>query len=281
MANKALNIIDIDYQKLDIFYNTLSKDMANTTSLISNFAGTVFVANTNGKYRIAGSTLLLLNNLYFIEEALRNNPDPIFISQMSIFSYLSVKTIHNELKNFNKKQINKTIKKIPSRLKSFLSTKNKSIKKGLKRFGYDILDKFKKNEDSFSSAFLILAGYALSKYNIDYDVLKTGISIVAEKSPEIFATTTAIMGVNEISKGKLFNAGNFFMASNLTWFTHANSDYHQLSTVIFTYSSALTAKNGLEMLNGKDTFIDDFIKKINNLRKKFKKKEKSKEIITF
>jgi len=181
-----------------------------------------------------GAATLLANNSYMISQALEHNPEPVFISQMVLFSALSIKTIMFELKNLKQEKSNKeNINKIPNNFSNFLKNKTNAVKKGLKRFGVNTLNGIKENKNILAASFLLLSSYAMQKYNIDMETLNNGLNLLASKGTEIFATTTAILGVNEISKGKLFNAGNLFLASNMAWIANPNSDlFLALSTVL-------------------------------------------------
>lgn len=262
------NIPKIDNDFIEYLNNVseiLTKDLTNTAGLSSLLAGSAFLASQESKKRILGNLLIISGNIVFTMHAINNNPDPIFLAQNFILSYLSIKSINYELNQ------NKKIKK-DSKIKEFLKTKKDAILNGIKRFAknskelYLTLDK--QTNHLLSSSLILLSSTFLIQQNIDVNVIMNQLSGMGSYLKSAPGLALTLYGAYNLAKGNYDITGFSWIAANAIWFGNANSDVHQLSTIFFGYTAALMAYNNFN----KDT-IEKFkeILKINaNFEEKIK-----------
>lgn len=256
IASKQLDMnIDISY--FNQAFNTLSNDFSNSATLLSLITSSYLIARTESSSKILGSLGFMISNVALISKALESNPEPFFITQNAILTLLSAKTILYELKQ-NKENNNLEKQPQDNKIKEFLSNKINGINKSFERFCDNIKTKVKdvsKNENGMlmSAMALTLSTYFIAKNTpVDMNLLMNHLDTISQKGQQMLAMGLTFYGSYKLSQGKAFETGVSYMGANALWFLNANSNLHELTTVLFSYTAALMAYNGAKDLELKD-----------------------------
>lgn len=244
--------IDIAY--FNQIFDTLTTDLTNSATLGALITSSYLIARTESYNKILGSMGFMISNVSLISKALEHNPEPFFIAQNAILTILSAKTILYELSENNKPKISNDKPPLNDKIKAFLSNKAIAINNSVNRFYNDVKGSFKplfsdNNKPLLSSLFIAASAYLISKnVHIDINSLSSNLDVIAQKGQQMLAMGLTFYGSYKLSQGKALETGISYLGANSLWFANANSNLHEISTILFAYTSALMAYNGAKEL---------------------------------